>query len=88
MEVSTDIMFVNKLKFLVRNSKGPKINMIEYLSNNSVISLVNYNNKMVSYYKSKGLHVRTMFVDPDFQLLKNNVVSTLLNTTGARDHVP
>ena len=29
-----------------------------------------------------------MFVDPEFQFLEGKVVSTTLNTTGARDHVP
>ena len=29
-----------------------------------------------------------MFVDPEFKSLEEKVVSTTLNTTGARDHVP
>ena len=29
-----------------------------------------------------------MFVDPDFKSIEEKVVSTTLNTTGARDHVP
>ena len=43
---------------------------------------------MVSYYRSHGLHVGTMFVDPELQSLEEKVVSTTLNKTGARDHVP
>ena len=29
-----------------------------------------------------------MFVDPEFKSLEEKVVSTTLNPTGARDHVP
>ena len=29
-----------------------------------------------------------MFLDPEFKLLEEKVVSTTLNTTGASDHVP
>ena len=52
------------------------------------IALVNYDNKIVIYYRSHGLHVGTMFVDPEFHYLEEKVVSTTLNTTGAHDHAP
>ena len=29
-----------------------------------------------------------MFVDPEFQFLEENLVSTTLNTTGALDNIP
>ena len=29
-----------------------------------------------------------MFVDPDFQFIEENIVSTTINTTGAGDHIP
>ena len=50
--------------------------------------IVNSINKIVSYYKAHGLHVGTMFVDPEFQFLEETLVITSLNTTGAHDHVP
>ena len=53
-----------------------------------MIALVTSNNNIVSYYRSHGLHVVTMFVDPEFKSLEEKVVSTTLNTTVARDHVP
>ena len=52
------------------------------------IALVSSINKIVSYYKSHGLHVGMMFVDPKFHFLEENVFITSLNTTVARDHVP
>ena len=88
LEVSTDIMFVNKLMFLVSIRRGLKFTTIEYLSRNNETSLVTYNNKTVSYYKSHGLHVGTMLVDPELQFLKEKVVSTTLNKNGVCEHVP
>ena len=82
LEVSTEIIFINKLPFLVSISRGLKFTTIEYLSSKSDIALVNSINKIVSYNNSHGLHEHTMFVDPDFQFLEEKVVSTALNTRG------
>ena len=62
--MSTDIMFINKLPFLVSISRRMKFTMIEYLSIKNKIALVTSINKMVSYYISHGLHIGTMSVDP------------------------
>ena len=40
LEVSTEIILINKLSFLLSTIKGLKFNMIEYLSKKSEISLV------------------------------------------------
>ena len=45
----TDIMFVNKLLFLVSVSRGMKFTTIEYLSSNKDTELVSPINKIVSY---------------------------------------
>ena len=86
--MSTDIMFINKLPFLVRISRWLKFTTIEYLSSKNKIVLVTPINKMVSYYRSHSLHVVTMFVEPEFKSLEENVVSTTIDTTGAHDHIP
>ena len=49
LEVPTNIMFVNKLPFLVSMIRGMKFNTIEYLSSKTEISLVSSINKIVSY---------------------------------------
>ena len=68
--MSTYIMFINKLPFLVSISQGLKFVTIPYLPSNNEIALVTSINKVVSYYKSHYLHVGTMFVDPEFQFLE------------------
>ena len=85
--MSTDIMFINKLLFLVSISRRLKFTTMEYLSRKNEIALVASINKIVSYYRSHGLHVVTMFVDPEFNSLEEKLVRTTMNTTGARDHV-
>ena len=81
--MSTEIMFIHKLTFLVSISKGLKFTTIEYLLNISEISLVNSIDKIVSYYKSHSLHKRTIFVDLKLQLLEDKVVSTALKNLRA-----
>ena len=51
LEASTDVMFINKLPFLVSIIQGPKLTNIEYLSRKNEISLVTSINKIVSYDK-------------------------------------
>ena len=49
LEVSTDIMFFNKLLFLLSISGGLKFTTIEYLSSKNEISLVTSINRIVTY---------------------------------------
>ena len=81
-------MFINKIPFLVSTIPRLEFTRIEYLSIKKEIALLTSINKIVSYYRSYSLHVGTMFVYPEFQSLKEKVVSTTLNTTGARGRVP
>ena len=83
-----DIMFINKLPLLVIICRRMKFTTIDYLSIKNEIALVTSINKTVSYYRSHGLHVGKMFVDPEFRSVEENLVSTTLNKTGARDYVP
>ena len=80
-------MFINKFPFLVNISRQLKFSTVEYLSSKNKIARVTSINKIVSYYRSHGLHVITMFVDQEFKSLEEKVVSTFLNTNRARDHV-
>ena len=61
------IMFINKIPFLVSIKRRLKFTMIEYLSSKNEIVLIASINKIVSYYRSLGLHVVTIFVDPEFK---------------------
>ena len=80
-------MFIKKLLFLVSIVQGMYFTTIEYLLRKNELALVTSINKIVSYYKSHGLHGGTMFIDPEFQFLEEKVVSTTLNTTGVCNHV-
>ena len=84
----TDIMLVNKRPFVVSTSLDLKFTTIEYISSMNEIALVTSINKIVSYCKSHGLHVGTMVVKSEFQLLEEKEISTAINTTGVHEHVP
>ena len=81
-------MFIKRLPFLVSISRRLKFTTIKYLSSKDDIALLNSVNKIVTYYRSHGLNVVTIFLDPEFKSLEEKEVITTLNTTGARDHVP
>ena len=63
-EILTDVMLIKKIPFLVSISRRLKFATIEYLSSKNKIALVTSVNKIVSYYRSHGLHVGMIFVDP------------------------
>ena len=83
---STDIIFINKLPFIVSISRGIKSTTVEYISNRNKESLINSINKIVNNYKSRGLTVQMMYSDPEFEFLEGRIPCT--NTAGARDHMP
>ena len=70
LEVSMEIVFINKLPFLVSISRWLKFTTVEYLSSKNEIALVTSINKIVSYYRSNGLHTVRMFVDLEFKTLE------------------
>ena len=65
--MSTDVMFINKLPFLVSIIRKLNFTTIEYLSSKNEIALVTSINKVVSYYRSNGLHLVKIFLDPEFK---------------------
>ena len=75
-------MFINKLPFLASIIRRLKFTTIEYLSRNNEIALLSSIHEIVSYYRSHGLHVFTLFIDPEFKSLEEKAVSTALNKTG------
>ena len=81
-------MFINKLPFLARIRRRMKLTRIEYISSKNEIALVTSINKIVSYYRSHGLHVVTMFLVPEYKSLEEKVAITTFNTTGEHNYVP
>ena len=88
LDVSVDVMFINKLTFLVSVSKQLKFNTIEYIPNRSERELARSISKIIDIYKQRGFSIHTMYMDPDFNFLDRSIVGTYLNKTSTRDHVP
>jgi hypothetical protein len=87
VEVAIDIMFVNKLPFLVSISKRLKFTTIEYIPDRTGPSLCRSIAKIKLCYKRRNIFVRTLYADPEFAFLEDQL-DTHLNTTAAREHVP
>ena len=88
LELSVDVMFINKLALLVSVSKQTKFTMIEYIPNRPEKELARSVNNIIDIYKQQGFSIHTMYMDPEFNCLDKLIVGTDLNTTSARDHVP
>ena len=88
LEVSVDIMFVNKLDFLISVSRRLKFTTIEYISNSPEKELARPVNKIIDVYKQRGFLIHNMYMDPDLNCLDKLIVGMDINTTAARDHVP
>ena len=88
VDVSVDLMFVNKCAFFVSVSKRLKFTTIEYILNRTKGSLVTSIDKITRCYRTRNIVVRTLFADPEFAFLEENIKHTRVNTTAAREHVP
>ena len=88
LEVSVDVMFINKIALLVSVSKQLKFTRIEYTPNKSYKDLSSSNNKIADVYKQQVFSIHTMDMYLDFNCLDQLIVGTDLNITSARYHLP
>ena len=82
-----DVMFVNGLPFLVTLSRYIKLGSVEFLHSRTVKHLTSALQKILLVYQKGGYMVRTCLMDMEFEKLKNEVESIIINTTAAQEHV-
>ncbi len=85
--VTADVMFVNGLPFLVTLSRDIKLGSVEFLPSHTVTQLCNALNKVFLIYRRGGFMIRSCLMDMEFEKLKNQMESVIVNTTAAREHV-
>jgi hypothetical protein len=88
--LSADVMFVNKMPFLVSISKNIKFTTGERLAGRKLNLLAKGLDHIVEYYARKGFAVRSICIDPELaevrEEMKNKQVE--INTAAAKEHVP
>jgi hypothetical protein len=90
LTVAADIMFVNGMPFVTSISRNVKFTTIEYVTSRSKKNLVKSLLKIISLYKSRGFAPSTALMDREFECLRLELLTHVvnLNTTAASKHVP
>eukprot|EP00980_Cylindrotheca_fusiformis_P013967 scaffold3632_cov158-Cylindrotheca_fusiformis.AAC.1 len=84
--LAIDIMFVNKIPFLVTTSRNLHFGTIEALQNRQVTSISKKIKSVVKLYTHRGFHVGQILADPEFEPIRPDF--PMLNCCGADEHVP
>ena len=90
LTLTADLMFVNKIPFLVTLSRTIRFSTIEVVKDRKMTTLVKAIGNVLALYRSRKFVIKEMLMDPEFDPLgvplQNQGVR--LNTTSANEHVP
>ena len=84
--LSMDIMFMNKILFLVTSSCYIRFSMVESLPNSQVGTIATCLKKVTHLYHHQGFHITSITCDPEFEALRPSF--PMLNCCVAGEHVP
>ena len=84
--LSMDIMFINKIPFLVTSSHNIHFSTVESLPNRQVGTVATCLKKVTRLYHHRGFHITSITCDPEFEALRPSF--PMLNCCAAGKHVP
>ncbi len=85
--LTTDVMFVNSVPFLVSSSRHINLTTIEHTPTRTVGKLGFLLHRIIKVYARADFTVRTILMDNEFEKVRDYVHHTTLNTTMAAEHV-
>jgi hypothetical protein len=85
--ISTDIMFVNKIPFLVTIGRGIKFGTVETLKDRQIPTVAAALYNVLRAYCNRGFKVTECNADPEFQPLEGKLEGTSLNLCAQDEHV-
>ena len=85
--LTADVMFVNGITFLVTRSRDIRMNTVEFLPSRTAKQLSKSLTKIVKVYSRGGFIVRLVMMDMEFEKIKDEFDTVVVNTIGAREHV-
>ena len=90
VSLCVDIMFINKLPFLITISKNLRFGTIDFLPNRQEPTILKSLRTTIQMYHSRGFQVLECLGDPEFEPLRDALthVAVSLNTASAGEHVP
>jgi hypothetical protein len=86
--LTADVMFVNKVPFLVSSARGLNLITAEFLPTRTAKSLAGRIVDIIQMYARGGFRVGTVLMDNEFEKLKPLLPTLSINTTAANEHVP
>jgi hypothetical protein len=84
--LAVDIMFVNRVPFLITLSRNLRFLTVENLPNRKENTVRDKLLSVLRLYRHRGFHVATVLADPEFEMLRPYIPT--LNTCAADEHVP
>ena len=84
--LAIDVMFINKVAFLITTSCILKFGMVEAISNHQITTIIAKLQSMCQVYHHWGFHVSVILGDPEFEPIRATFPQ--LNCCAADEHVP
>ena len=90
IELSFDVMFVNKTPFVISLGKNMKLTTIKNVMDRKVATLLKSLCSIKSLYTNKNIIIKTLFMDNEFEVLRDDLREEVLTlkTTADDEHVP
>ena len=85
-----DIMFVNKIPFLMSISRHLRFGTAQHIKNQQGATILNGIRAIHQIYLQRGFHIRNAFMDGQFEPLRGHLaeMGIILNTASNDEHVP
>ena len=82
-----DVMFVNKVPFLVSSSRNLNLITIEHVPHRTASKLGYLLQRIIRVYARAGFTIQTILMDNEFEKVKDHVPEANLNTPAASEHI-
>jgi hypothetical protein len=86
IHLTVDIMYINKLLFLITYSRSLCFATVEFLDNRQTPTIHRKLQSVFNLYHHRGFTITKLFADPEFEALRPWF--PCLDTCGANDHIP
>jgi hypothetical protein len=86
IHLTIDIMYINKLSFLITYSCSLRFATFEFLDNRQTPTIRKKLQSVFNLYHHRGFTITKLFADPEFEAL--HPWFPCLDTCGANDHIP
>ena len=88
--LACDIMYINKIPFLMSISRHIRFGTAQYIKNQQGMTIFNDMQAVHQIYLQRGFRIRNAFMDGQFEPLRGNLaeLGIVLNTASNNEHVP